>query len=152
MSKRVLIINRGEIAIRVAKALNELGHISVGVWTDNETEPPHLEYCQEWIHLKGNSNTETYLNIPQILDLISKHKIDAVHPGYGFLSENREFSETLEKKGITFIGPNANAVYKMGDKFIVLQRIGDTSYAVSIESDFNGVNFDQDIVNELNNW
>jgi len=119
--KRVLIINRGEIAIRVAKALNELNMVSVGVWTDNETEPPHLEYCQEWVHLKGTNNKETYLNIPQILDLIEHHKIDGVHPGYGFLSENREFSEVLEKKGITFIGPNATAVYKMGAKDISKQ-------------------------------
>ncbi len=119
--KRVLIVNRGEIAIRVAKALNELGMVSVGVWTDNETEPPHLEYCQEWVHLKGSNNKETYLNIPQILELIETHKIDGVHPGYGFLSENREFSEALEKKGITFIGPNATAVYKMGAKDISKQ-------------------------------
>lgn len=120
-SKRVLIINRGEIAIRVAKALNELGHVSVGVWTDNETEPPHLEFCQEWVHLKGSNNKDTYLNIPQIMEIIAKYKIDGVHPGYGFLSENREFSETLAKKGITFIGPNPDAVYKMGAKDISKQ-------------------------------
>lgn len=119
--KRVLIINRGEIAIRVAKALNELGLVSVGVWTDNETEPPHLEYCQEWVHLPGNSNKETYLDIPKIMRLIDEHKIDGVHPGYGFLSENREFSETLAKKGVTFIGPNPTAVYKMGAKDISKQ-------------------------------
>ncbi len=119
--KRVLIINRGEIAIRVAKALNELGLISVGVWTDNETEPPHLEYCQEWVHLVGSNNKDTYLNIPRIMKLIEDYKIDGVHPGYGFLSENREFSETLAKKGITFIGPNPEAVYKMGAKDISKQ-------------------------------
>jgi acetyl-CoA carboxylase biotin carboxylase subunit len=119
--KRVLIINRGEIAIRVAKALNELGLISVGVWTDNETEPPHLEYCQEWVHLAGSNNKETYLDIPKIMKIIEDYKIDGVHPGYGFLSENREFSETLAKKGITFIGPNPDAVYKMGAKDISKQ-------------------------------
>lgn len=119
--KRVLIINRGEIAIRVAKALNELGLISVGVWTDNETEPPHLEYCQEWVHLEGSNNKETYLNIPKIIKLIDEYKIDGVHPGYGFLSENKEFSEALAKKGITFIGPNPTAVYKMGAKDISKQ-------------------------------
>lgn len=119
--KRVLIINRGEIAIRVAKALNELGLVSVGVWTDNETEPPHLEFCQEWVHLAGNNNKETYLDIPKIMKLIEDYKIDGVHPGYGFLSENREFSETLAKKGIVFIGPNPTAVYKMGAKDISKQ-------------------------------
>jgi acetyl-CoA carboxylase biotin carboxylase subunit len=119
--KRVLIINRGEIAIRVAKALNELGLVSVGVWTDNETEPPHLEYCQEWVHLAGSNNKDTYLNIPKIMEIIETFKIDGVHPGYGFLSENREFSEALAKKGITFIGPNPTAVYKMGAKDISKQ-------------------------------
>lgn len=119
--KRVLIINRGEIAIRVAKALNELGLVSVGVWTDNETEPPHLEYCQEWVHLAGSNNKETYLDIPKIMKIIDDYKIDGVHPGYGFLSENREFSEALAKKGITFIGPNPEAVYKMGAKDISKQ-------------------------------
>ncbi len=119
--KRVLIINRGEIAIRIAKALNELGLVSVGVWTDNETEPPHLEYCQEWVHLIGNNNKETYLDIPKIMTLITDFKIDAVHPGYGFLSENKEFSETLAKKGIIFIGPNPLAVHKMGAKDISKQ-------------------------------
>jgi acetyl/propionyl-CoA carboxylase alpha subunit len=119
--KRVLIINRGEIAIRIAKALNELGLVSVGVWTDNETEPPHLEYCQEWVHLKGNNNKETYLDIPKIMKLINDYKIDAVHPGYGFLSENREFSEALSLKGIIFIGPNPIAVHKMGAKDISKQ-------------------------------
>lgn len=119
--KRVLIINRGEIAIRVAKALNELGLISVGVWTDNETEPPHLEYCQEWVRLEGSNNKDTYLNIPRIMKIIEDYKIDGVHPGYGFLSENREFSEALAKKGITFIGPNPDAVYKMGAKDISKQ-------------------------------
>lgn len=116
--KRVLIINRGEIAIRVAKALNELGLVSVGVWTDNETEPPHLEFCQEWVHLAGSNNKDTYLNIPSIMKLIDDYKIDAVHPGYGFLSENGEFSKALAAKGIIFIGPNPTAVYKMGDKAI----------------------------------
>ena len=119
--KRVLIINRGEIAIRIAKALNELGLVSVGVWTDNETEPPHLEYCQEWVHLSGSNNKETYLNIPKIMKLIEHYKIDAVHPGYGFLSENKEFSETLAAKGVTFIGPNPIAVHKMGAKDISKQ-------------------------------
>ena len=119
--KRVLIINRGEIAIRVAKALNELGLISVGVWTDNETEPPHLEYCQEWVHLAGNNNKETYLDISKIMNIIDEFQIDGVHPGYGFLSENREFSEALAKKGIVFIGPNPEAVYKMGAKDISKQ-------------------------------
>ncbi|MBD66756.1 MAG: acetyl-CoA carboxylase biotin carboxylase subunit [Halobacteriovoraceae bacterium] len=121
MSKRILICNRGEIAIRVAKAIRELGHIAVGFYTDNEKEAPHLEYCHEWVHLQGQSNSETYLNIEQILNVIKTHEIDAVHPGYGFLSENTQFAAALAKAGVTFIGPHADAIEKMGDKAISKQ-------------------------------
>lgn len=118
IQKRILIINRGEIAARIAKACRELGHIAIGVWTDNEIQAKHLEVCDEWIHLKGASNQETYLNIPRILELCLKYKIDGVHPGYGFLSENTEFSQTLVENGITWIGPHPEAVRVMGDKAV----------------------------------
>jgi len=119
--KRVLIANRGEIAIRVAKALNELGLVSVGLWTDNEPEAAHLEYCQEWVHLPGSTNRDTYLNVPKIMELIKEHKIDAVHPGYGFLSENGDFAKTLQAAKVIFIGPNTEAIAAMGDKAISKQ-------------------------------
>jgi acetyl-CoA carboxylase biotin carboxylase subunit len=119
--KRVLIINRGEIAIRIAKAVRELGHTAVGFWTDNELEPPHLEYCHEWLHLTGNNNTETYLNQDKILKLIVDNKIDAVHPGYGFLSENGEFCKKLEDHNVIFIGPHSQAIAEMGDKAVSKQ-------------------------------
>ncbi len=116
--KKVLIINRGEIATRIARACRELGHVAVGVWTDNEVNAKHLEFCHEWVHLKGNSNSETYLNIERIVSLAKEHHIDAIHPGYGFLSESAGFSERLAKEGIVFIGPHADAVKKMGDKAV----------------------------------
>lgn len=116
--KKILIINRGEIAIRIAKAIRELGHIAVGVWTDNEPEPPHLEYCHQWVHLSGTTNPETYLNVEKILKIIREHKIDAIHPGYGFLSENTDFARDIAKEGVIFIGPNPKAVESMGDKAI----------------------------------
>lgn len=116
--KRILIINRGEIAARIAKACRELGHVAVGVWTDNEVQAKHLEMCDEWVRLEGSSNQETYLNIPKIVELCKKYKIDGVHPGYGFLSENTEFSQTLVQNGITWIGPHPEAVRVMGDKAV----------------------------------
>ena len=116
--KRILIINRGEIALRIANAINELGHISVGIWTDNEVNAPHLQNCKEWVHLKGSQNSETYLNEDAIIQLIKKHNIDAVHPGYGFLSENGAFTKKLEEIGVIFIGPNAEVMRQMGDKAI----------------------------------
>ena len=94
-AKRILIINRGEIAARIAKACRELGHTAIGVWTDNEVQAKHLEVCDEWVRLPGSTNAETYLNIPNILEVCKKYEIDGVHPGYGFLSENTEFSQAL---------------------------------------------------------
>ncbi|MGZ3789055.1 MAG: acetyl-CoA carboxylase biotin carboxylase subunit [Bacteriovorax sp.] len=125
--KRILIINRGEIAARIAKACRELGHVAVGVWTDNEVQAKHLEVCDEWVRLPGSTNAETYLNIPNILDVCKKYKIDGVHPGYGFLSENTEFSQTLVDNGITWIGPHPEAVRVMGDKAVskeFAQKVG----------------------------
>ena len=116
--KRILIINRGEIAARIAKACRELGHTAVGVWTDNEVQAKHLEVCDEWVRLPGSTNAETYLNIPNIIAICKKYEIDGVHPGYGFLSENTEFSQTLVDNGITWIGPHPEAVRVMGDKAV----------------------------------
>ncbi len=120
-SKRVLIVNRGEIACRVAKACRELGHIAIGVWTDNEINAKHLEYCDEWIHLEGTSNAETYLNVKKILSVIKENDIHAVHPGYGFLSENADFADALDKVGVAFIGPHTEAIRLMGDKAVSKQ-------------------------------
>ena len=119
--KRILIINRGEIAIRIAKAIRELEHTSVGVWTDNEVHAPHLEYCDQWVHLEGSNNTETYLAVDKILKIIDDYKIDAVHPGYGFLAENAEFAEEITKRGCVFIGPHSEAIRQMGDKAVSKQ-------------------------------
>lgn len=114
--KRILIANRGEIAARIAKACRELGHTAVGVWTDAEPNAYHLHYCDEWVHLPGKTNGETYLNVPAILEVIKEHKIDGVHPGYGFLSENADFGSALDKAGVVFIAPNTEAIRVMGDK------------------------------------
>lgn len=114
--KRILITNRGEIAARIAKAAKELGHTAVGIYTDNEENAPHLEYCEEWIRLSGTSHAETYLNIAKILDLIRFHEIDAVHPGYGFLSENADFADAVTAAGVVFIGPSGKAMRSMGNK------------------------------------
>ena len=114
--KRILVANRGEIASRVARACQELGHTVVGLWTDNEVNAGHLRSCNEWVHLPGTTNAETYLNIDALVSIARKNKIDGVHAGYGFLSENANFAQALEDAGIKFIGPNINAIRIMGDK------------------------------------
>jgi acetyl-CoA carboxylase biotin carboxylase subunit len=137
MSKRILIANRGEIAARIARAINELGYISIGLYTDNEPEAYHLQFCNEWLHLSGKSSAETYLNVDKIVDICKKYKIDAVHPGYGFLSENTHFCAALEKVGVTFIGPNAEAIRVMGDKAIsktLAKKVGVPTVPGSLDS------------------
>jgi len=116
--KRILIANRGEIASRIAKACRELEHTSIGIWTDFEPNARHLEFCDEWIHLPGKNNTDTYLNVDRIVEICKKYDVDAVHPGYGFLSENALFADALDKAGIVFVGPNTKAVRAMGDKAV----------------------------------
>jgi len=115
-SRRVMIANRGEIASRVAKACRELGHTPIGLWTDNEPEATHLQFCDEWVHLEGSTNAETYLNPEKILKVAKENNVDAIHPGYGFLSENADFANLLTQNGIVFIGPNVEAIKVMGDK------------------------------------
>lgn len=119
--RRILIANRGEIATRVAKACRELGHTAIGLWTDNEVHATHLQFCDEWIHLEGSNNKETYLNVPKLLQVIKENNVDAVHPGYGFLSENSDFARELDKAGVIFIAPNTEAIRLMGDKAISKQ-------------------------------
>ena len=111
--KRILIANRGEIAIRIARAIRELGHVAVGVWTDNEPNASHLEYCHEWVHLPGSNNQETFLDINKILAVIREYRIDAVHPGYGFLSENAGFARQVQDENVVFIGPNSECIKNM---------------------------------------
>ncbi|MCF8059121.1 MAG: ATP-grasp domain-containing protein [Bacteriovoracaceae bacterium] len=114
--KRIMIVNRGEIASRVAKACRELGHTAIGLWTDNEPSAAHLEFCDEWIHLEGKNNAETYLNIEKLISIAKENEVDGIHPGYGFLSENGSFAKRLDEEGIVFIGPNTEAIRVMGDK------------------------------------
>lgn len=115
-SRRILITNRGEIATRIAKACRELGHTAVGIWTDNEVHATHLQFCDEWVHLEGSTNADTYLNIENLVKVIKENNVDAVHPGYGFLSENADFAQRMKDEGITFIGPHVECIKVMGDK------------------------------------
>lgn len=113
---KILILNRGEIAIRVAKAIRELGHLAIGLYTDSEASGLHLTYCDEWIYLEGQSSLETYCDLGKIKEVIQEYHIDAVHPGYGFLAENVELADLLEKMQVVFIGPHKYAIDVMGDK------------------------------------
>lgn len=116
MFSKVLIANRGEIALRVVRACKELGLKTVGVFSEPDANLLHLRFVDQKVALGGNSAVETYLNIPKIIRACEVTGADAVHPGYGFLAENAAFVEELEKRGITFIGPEVSVLQKMKNK------------------------------------
>lgn len=116
MFKKILIANRGEIAVRVIRCCRELGIPTVGVFSDVDRASLHVILADEAYNIGPAPSTESYLNIPKILEAIERSEADAVHPGYGFLSENAAFARALEERNITFIGPTSKNIEQMGDK------------------------------------
>jgi len=114
--KKVLVANRGEIAVRVIRALRELQIASVAVYSEGDRTALHTRMADEAAHIGPAPSTESYLNIEHIIDAACRHNADAIHPGYGFLSENSQFAEACAAAGITFIGPSAGSIHRMGSK------------------------------------
>ena len=114
--KKILIANRGEIAVRIAKTCKKLKIKTVGIYSKQDESSYHLSYMDEKIFLSDDPLNGSYLNINKIVKICNERKVDAVHPGYGFLSENYLFSNILSKNNIIFIGPPAKAIKAMGDK------------------------------------
>ncbi|MBF0493031.1 MAG: acetyl-CoA carboxylase biotin carboxylase subunit [Deltaproteobacteria bacterium] len=114
--KKILIANRGEIAVRVIRACREMGIQTVAVYSDADRAALHVRRADEAYHLGANTPSESYLNVPKILDAARKSGSDAIHPGYGFLSENADFAEQITKAGLIFIGPNPALIRAMGSK------------------------------------
>ncbi len=112
----VLVANRGEIACRVIQTLKEMGIRSVAVYSDADKDAKHVALADTAVAIGGTAPAESYLKIDAIIDACRRTGADAVHPGYGFLSENVEFAKALDAAGITFIGPGINAIDVMGDK------------------------------------
>ncbi|HET7234609.1 MAG TPA: acetyl-CoA carboxylase biotin carboxylase subunit [Longimicrobium sp.] len=116
MFRKVLIANRGEIALRVIRACRELGIRTVAVYSEADRESLHVRFADEDVCIGPPAARESYLNIPRIIAAAEITGADAIHPGYGFLAENAEFSEICERSGITFIGPTPQQIRLMGDK------------------------------------
>lgn len=114
--KKILIANRGEIAIRITRACRELGISSVAVFSDADRDSLHVFLADEAYHIGPSPSKESYLNYSKILEVAKKANVDAIHPGYGFLSENASFVKACTDAGITFIGPTVSNIEMMGDK------------------------------------
>ncbi|MEO1720110.1 MAG: biotin carboxylase N-terminal domain-containing protein, partial [Pseudomonadota bacterium] len=116
MFEKILIANRGEIACRVIKTARRMGISTVAVFSDADRDALHVEMADEAIHIGPPAAAESYLLIDRIVDACRSSGAQAVHPGYGFLSEREAFPKALEAAGVTFIGPNPHAIAAMGDK------------------------------------
>ncbi|MDW3651675.1 MAG: acetyl-CoA carboxylase biotin carboxylase subunit [Bacteroidia bacterium] len=116
MFKKILIANRGEIALRVIRTCREMGISSVAVYSKADKNSLHVRFADEAVCIGPASSTDSYLNMANIISAAEITGVDAIHPGYGFLAENAEFSQLCEDHGIKFIGPSAEVINSMGDK------------------------------------
>ena len=124
MFKKILVANRGEIACRVFRTAKEMGIATVAVYSDADRDALHVRLADEAVRIGPAPSSESYLVIERVIEACKQTGADAVHPGYGFLSENSAFTEALDAAGITFIGPGKKAIESMGDK-ITSKRIAD---------------------------
>lgn len=116
MFKKILIANRGEIALRIIRTCKEMGIKTVAIYSTADRESLHVRFADEAVCIGPPPSAESYLNIPKIMAAVEITDADAIHPGYGFLSENAKFAEICQQYGVKFIGPTADQIRKMGDK------------------------------------
>lgn len=140
MFKKILIANRGEIACRVIKTAQKMGIASVAVYSEADKDALHVSLAEEAVCIGPPASADSYLSIDNILNACRETGAEAVHPGYGFLSENAEFAERLQEKGITFIGPGVHAINCMGDKI--------TSKRLAQEAGVNTVPGSPDVIED----
>ena len=121
---RVLIANRGEIAVRLIRACRERGLATVAVYSDADARSRHVGLADQAVRIGGPSPAESYLSVDAIMSAVSSSGADAVHPGYGFLSEHPALPRACAAAGVTFIGPPATVLEQMGSKIAARKQIG----------------------------
>jgi len=135
MEAKVLIANRGEIALRIIRTCRKLGIRTVVTYSDPDRNSLPLSYADEVYPLRGSTPAETYLNFPKIIEAAKKKRCDAIHPGYGFLAEDAEFVRECERSGILFIGPSSRSLTKLGNKITARQTMKDANVPLIPGSD-----------------
>ncbi|MDG5816213.1 acetyl-CoA carboxylase biotin carboxylase subunit [Chitinispirillales bacterium ANBcel5] len=145
MLKRVLVANRGEIALRVIRSLKEIGVESVAVYAQADKESLHVKYADKALCIGKGNLRETYLNKGEIITAAKVAKADAIHPGYGFLSENAEFAKLVNAYGIVFIGPSPETISRMGDKIAAVKTALEADVPV-IPGSHGAVESDQEVM------
>ncbi|MFD1735710.1 acetyl/propionyl/methylcrotonyl-CoA carboxylase subunit alpha [Bacillus salitolerans] len=133
--KKILIANRGEIALRIIRTCQRLGIETVAVYSEADSQLPYVREATTSYCIGEPPVQKSYLNADLILDIAVKEKVDGIHPGYGFLSENSMFAKQVEEKGIKFIGPSSNIISRMGDKVVARQTMKEAGVPVVPGSD-----------------
>ena len=121
--KKILVANRGEIAIRVMKTAKKMGIKTVAIFSDADKNAPHTKIADEAVYIGESPSNKSYLLGSKIIEVAKKLNVDAIHPGYGFLSENSKFAEEVEKNGIIFIGPKPTSIATMGNKLAAKEAV-----------------------------
>src|SRR5881394_3766278 len=130
MFKKVLIANRGEIALRVIRACRELGIATVAVYSEPDRESLHVRFADDDVCIGPAPSRESYLRIPRIIAAAEITGADAIHPGYGFLAENAEFAEICAASNLTFIGPTPEQIQVMGNKASARKAMSDVGVPI----------------------
>ncbi|MDF0715779.1 acetyl-CoA carboxylase biotin carboxylase subunit [Muricauda sp. 334s03] len=121
--KKILVANRGEIAVRVMKTVKKMGIRTVAVFSEADRNAPHVQFADEAVCIGEAPSNKSYLKGDKIIEVAKQLNVDGIHPGYGFLSENADFAEAVEKSGITFIGPKSKAIRIMGSKLAAKEAV-----------------------------